>query len=242
MEAGPVRRTRGFTLVELLVVIGIIALLIAILMPALGRAREQANRVKCMSNHKQLMTAFIMYTSDNKLWVPFVNSDQVESNGVYKGPGWLYLWTGSPDVGRSKESDVEAGAFWTYLRRHDVFRCPMDQSPYTQGVVRELTSYLINGELNNRSSDATKFRMYKITAFRPNDIVFWEVDDTKGSGYWNDGCNNYDQGLTARHGKSKGSSGGIVSCIDSHVEWMPVPEFEAEAALPGRNRVRCKPN
>ena len=47
------------------------------------------------------MNAFIMYTNENKLWVPFVNSDQVESAGIFKGPGWLYLWKGSGNNGRS---------------------------------------------------------------------------------------------------------------------------------------------
>lgn len=64
------RRNRAFTLVELLVVIGIIAILIAILLPALNRARMVAQEVQCLSNQRQLMIGMAAYASDNNGWLP----------------------------------------------------------------------------------------------------------------------------------------------------------------------------
>ena len=66
------RRPKGFTLVELLVVIGIIALLISILLPALSKARESANRTKCLSNIRQITMGFYSYCQANRGSFPWV--------------------------------------------------------------------------------------------------------------------------------------------------------------------------
>lgn len=65
------RATRAFTLIELLVVIAIIALLVGILLPALGRARENARQTVCLSNLRQMSLAMSTYANDYKAWMPF---------------------------------------------------------------------------------------------------------------------------------------------------------------------------
>lgn len=90
LPEGSMQRT-GFTLVELLVVIGIIALLISILLPALSKARENANRVACMSNLRQMGTATVMYLDQNKgkIFVP-------AKYGGSATPEDFVYWQGTP--------------------------------------------------------------------------------------------------------------------------------------------------
>src|SRR5271156_1949954 len=82
-RAGGNSKSGGFTLIELLVVIAIIAILAALLLPALSLAKQQAISTQCMSNEKQLMLAWKMYTDDNRNVFPYN-----EEGG--SPPAWVY--------------------------------------------------------------------------------------------------------------------------------------------------------
>jgi prepilin-type N-terminal cleavage/methylation domain-containing protein/prepilin-type processing-associated H-X9-DG protein len=125
----------GFTLVELLVVISIIALLLAVLLPALGRVREAANSLACRANIRSITTAWILYAGDNedRLCCADTSADKKDQ----------WPWAVAEIGTRGTMEEIELGALWSYLRNTKLYKCRSDRTI----VVR---SYFIARSMNGK--------------------------------------------------------------------------------------------
>ena len=119
------KRATGFTLIELLVVIAIIAILAAMLLPALGKSKTKAQGISCMNNLKQLNLAWFLYAGD-------FNDQLPPNNIVGTGEGWCAGWL-SPSPGTTDNTNVlnlmpPRGKLWPYNTSLGIYKCPADKS------------------------------------------------------------------------------------------------------------------
>ena len=202
-ESTDMERQKQFTLIELLVVIAIIAVLAALLLPALQRARAVARNIACISNLRGINVAIALYATDNDGFaVPvrfrcsnFKYGSTGPTTSYYPGPQFAESYH-KPLLGQYTHS-FDGRQPWSYPPSNSIWRCPEDPfknwgkvaSPSYRAVYRHVASgsgqffpYLV-------SENSWKNRMHRLSEARRPDMIATMLDRSNGAnvfaiGYW----------------------------------------------------------
>jgi len=235
----PDRDRRGFTLIELLMVIAIIAILAAMLLPALAKAKDKAARTHCTNNEKQLSLAMTMYTTDNNEFLPYPNWGAPDLPNGQPAPGWLYTPVGGAPPNLSvapyttnPKLAYESGLYFRYMPNPKAYVCTLDvKSKYYAQRANKLSTYIMNGAVcgfNNSPVRSAKMNQ----AWSPMCYIQWEPDENLVNGgapigafAYNDASSFPDrgEGVGTLHQK-----GAIILAIGGHVQFITLKQFTTE--------------
>ncbi len=240
------RQLAGFTLIELLVVIAIIAILAAMLLPALASAKDKARRTTCINNQKQIILAAHMYAGDFGDHLPYPNW-----NPPWDVVGWLYDGTaGSPPnlsiapYNMHPELAYQGGLLWTYLGKTiGVYKCPTDLATDTPGYkirANKLSTYVWNGAVCGFGDVKSG---YKLGNFNQDAFIGWEPDEYAPGGgtAYNDASSYPNPATDAALGHRHGKIGGIVMGVSGSVLFVKYEDWARLALESGKNSIWCNP-
>ncbi len=196
-------------------VIAIIAILAAMLLPALSRAKERGRQIVCINNLKQLQTAWKLYCDDNNERVPLNKTDESGAGAASLTNSWV--------IGNAKRgnnpAEIENGTLFKNTPNIGVYRCPSDQSTLQQSTGLRLRSYAMQGFLNGWP--AGEVFVMRATEIRRPTEVFVFIDENESSiddgvfGIYRDPNATWVNLPSDRH-----SGGADLSFVDGHcVKW-----------------------
>ena len=122
---------RGFTLIELLVVIAIIAILAALLLPALNKGKLKAQGVQCLANHRQLCLAWRMYSDDNQDRLLYASDNPADASTIASTwvTGYLQWYNPQDPANWDPNHDITKSPMWPYCGQSlSIWKCPADRS------------------------------------------------------------------------------------------------------------------